>query len=260
MARSPVAVLGGTFDRLHVGHAALLATALTVGRTVAIGLTTPRYLRAHPKPAGRRIQSYAVRRRALARWLRRHAPADRWRIVPLDNPFGRSTEVGVDALVVSADTAAGGAAVNRERRRLGRPALRVVVVPLVLADDLRPVSSRRIRSGAIGPDGRRRSRLRLGAVVAPKDRAAVRRAARSAFPKLGLTFLDPAAAGRSGAREAVRALRGRDLGLVVVAQRDGRWRVRLRGPEVALAPRPIAGNLARGVAALLAPSRRRKGF
>ncbi len=114
MARYPVAVLGGTFDRLHIGHEALLNSAFRVGREVGIGVTTAAFLQGRAKPLGGRIAPYVQRRRALANWLRRHHPGRTWWIAPLDDPFGRSVEPGVDAMVVSVDTKGGGRAVNRE--------------------------------------------------------------------------------------------------------------------------------------------------
>jgi len=177
-------VLGGTFDRLHLGHEAMLRTAFAAGRTVAIGLTSAKFLAAHPKPGSDRIQPYATRHRALTRWLGARYPTARWVVVPLNDRFGRSVEDGVDALVVSADTLAGGQAVNAERRRLGRRAVPVLTVPLVLADDLRPVSSRRIRSGEIDRYGRRLSRIRVGlSVEIASDRAPAELGIRSAFPR-----------------------------------------------------------------------------
>jgi pantetheine-phosphate adenylyltransferase len=152
--RYRVAVLGGTFDRFHVGHQALLRRAFAIADTVGIGVTTPVYLARFPKPWPRRIQSYAERKRILARWLRAHYAAPRWWIAPLVEPFGRSVGPGVDVLVVSADTRAGGRAVNRERRRRGLPRLPVEIVPLKLAKDRRPIASRRIRAGEIDARGR----------------------------------------------------------------------------------------------------------
>ena len=120
MRRVRLAVLGGTFDHLHVGHHTLLATAFRTGREVAVGLTTDDYISAHPKPGSRRIQPYSVRRACLVRWIRQNYPRRNWRVTPLENRFGRSVEPEVGALVVSGDTEEGGRAVNRERRRLGR--------------------------------------------------------------------------------------------------------------------------------------------
>ena len=62
MRRFRLAVLGGTFDHLHIGHHALLASAFGVGDEVAIGVTTDRFVARHPKPVAGRMQPYAARR------------------------------------------------------------------------------------------------------------------------------------------------------------------------------------------------------
>ena len=192
MAPSSRIVLGGTFDHLHVGHEAMLATAFRAGRTVAIGLTTERYLRDHPKPSSGRLQPYRVRRARLARWLSARYPATRWTIVPISDPFGGSVEDGVAGLVVSADTLAGGRAVNAERAKRGRRPVPVLVVPLVLGDDLLPVSSRRIRAGEVDRAGRRRSPIVVRVVASdPADRAPAVRALRATFPRVRIGSARP---------------------------------------------------------------------
>ena len=253
MRRFRLAVLGGTFDHLHVGHRALLSTAFRAGNEVAIGLTTDRFLALHPKPSAPSIQPYAVRRRALARCLRRQYPHRRWRIVPLENPFGGSLETDVGVLVVSAETREGGRAVNRERRRLGRAPVPIVVVPLVLADDLEPVSSRRIRSKEIDPDGRRRAPIRV-ALTAPDagDRTAAARAIARVFPRARI--VRPTPTGRGGARTRARRP---DLSLRVDRLPSGGWVAEERTATVRLVPRAVPGSrptdLERGLVALLRP-------
>ncbi|MCI4354776.1 MAG: pantetheine-phosphate adenylyltransferase [Thermoplasmata archaeon] len=164
--RDGVAVLGGSFDHLHAGHKALLAAAFASARRVGVGVTTDAYLKSHPKPRGTQIQSYAVRRRQLRRHLERHYASSRWWIVPLADGWGRSVEPGVDVLVASEETAAAARAVNVERRRRGLPPVRLRLVPLVLAEDGRPISSRRIRAGSIDADGRRTPRPGPRAIAA----------------------------------------------------------------------------------------------
>jgi pantetheine-phosphate adenylyltransferase len=242
-------VLGGTFDRLHVGHEALLATAFRHGRTVAIGLTTDGYLARHPKPGGGRIAGFAARRRALVRWLSARYPRRRWTVVPLENPFGRSVEPGVDALVVSADTVAGGRAVNAERRRRGRSIVPLIVVPLVLGDDLQPVSSRRIRAGEIDRRGHRVGRI-LAAVRAsdPDDAAAVARGIHRAFAR-AVVVPTPTNKRRTSIGAAARA----ELTVTVRGRRP--WRIDVRAPGRTLPPLRADGrrprDLARAVATLL---------
>jgi pantetheine-phosphate adenylyltransferase len=263
VARVGHAVLGGTFDRLHAGHAALLATAVRSGRRVSVGLTTAAFLRAHPKPAGPRIQPYRLRRAALARWLSAHAPKGTWRIVPLADRFGRSVAPGVDLLVVSAETATGGKAVNRERRRRGLPEVPVAIVPLVLGDDLEPLSSRRIRAGEIDRRGRRIAPIRVA--VAASDAASARAAVRGirrAIPAARIVIAPagpPRAARRPSARAlALRARARAPLAVGVVRGRRG-WTLVEASRSVVLAPRVVLGardrDLARGVAAVVRPSR-----
>ena len=264
------AVLGGTFDRLHAGHVALLATAFRLGRTVSIGVTTDAFLAAHPKPDAGRIPSYATRRRALRRWLTRRYPEARWKVVPLGDRFGRSVEPGVDVLVVSADTLKGGRAVNAERRRRGRSVTALAVVPLVLADDLLPVSSRRIRAGTIDRTGRRRSPLPFGLGLSEEaDREAALRAIRRVFPSARISVtVDRAGHGGSGARGARSLARaaaaGHELGLGVTRAARGGWFLVEQGPlgeigPVAL-PEGSSAVLSARIAALLAPRVGRKAF
>jgi len=246
--RVRLAVLGGTFDHLHVGHQALLASAFRTGRTVAVGLTTDRFVADHPKPFPQRIQTYAARRAALMRWIRTNFPRRTWWLVPLQDPFGRSVEPGVDLLVVSHDTAAGGRAVNRERRRLGRPPVRLLVVPLALADDLEPVSSRRVRARTIRPNGHRISPIGIALAVSdPRDRPVAERAVRQVFPRARILGPNPRIPLRVGA----------DITLRIARRPGGGWNVTESSPRVRLRPQFVPGSrsadLQRGLLSLLRP-------
>lgn len=246
---APIArvVLGGTFDHLHVGHQALLATAFRERGTVAIGLTTDAYLRAHPKPLAARILPYARRRRALRDWLGRQFPRRSWLVVPLSDPYGRSTAPGARVLVASVETRRGARAVNRERRRKGLPALRVVLVPLVLADDLAPVTSTRIRRGEIDANGRRVSSIRVGVKGSgPEELRALEAGLRSVFPRARVTARlverpvskSPRSAARDWSRDA---LSGNDLSFGVAPARGHSPRAVLseRSARVELFPKIV---------------------
>ncbi len=267
MPRFGHAVLGGTFDHLHVGHAALLRTAFRVGREVSIGVTTEGFLRRYPKPAAGRLEPFPTRRRALERWLRREFPDRRWRTVPLENPFGRSIEEGIDVLVVSSDTAKGGRAVNRERRRLGRPPIPIVIVPVVLADDLEPVSSRRVRSGRIDRAGRRLGRFRVALFTSdPADRPAAERALRRAFPRTRLTVARGASSrgrGRGGPAPAGRS-GGPDLRVEVLRRPSGGYTLTERSPAsgrvLSRTTGPRETDPGRALLGVLRPDLERKAF
>ena len=248
MARGDRIVLGGTFDRLHVGHEALLRTAFRAGRRVAVGLTTEAFLADHPKPRGERIASYATRRRILRAWLERHYPESRWTILPLSDRFGGSVEDGVKALVVSAETVDGGRAVNAERRRRGRRPVPMLRVPLVLADDLEPVSSRRIRAGTIDRNGRRLAPIGVGvALERSQDFNAVRQGVRRVFarPRFApsLFRIRPGVGrGRALTRATRRALGGNEFALgLSSAPGASRW-MTLASPNVALPPLRVAAR------------------
>lgn len=174
--------LGGTFDRLHVGHERLLAKAFDVGTEVFIGLTTPRMAQKH---RSRKVRPLAVRKRDLERLLRRRG----WNgiVAEITHPFGRSTEPGYQAIVVSPETLFRTDEINRVRRRRGLRPLKVFVVPFVYSDDGLRLSSTRIADGEVDARGRRRRPLRVavGTHNALKA-AAVGDAFRRAFPRLGV--------------------------------------------------------------------------
>lgn len=256
MRRYRLAVLGGTFDHLHVGHHALLATAFRVGHTVAIGLTTDRFVADHPKPDSSRIQPFSVRRAALTRWIRRNYSGRRWRVVPLEDEFGRSVDPEVGVLVVSRDTQVGGRAVNRERRRLGRAPVPLVVVPLALGDDLEPVSSRRVRAGWVGTEGQRFTPIRVALAVSDsRDLPPAQRAVSRVFPQARVL---------GGVVSRGQAVPVADLTVQISRRRRSGWSAAERSPRVRLKARPIPGTrpaeLERGLVALLRPRQQRKLF
>ncbi|MGP8073819.1 MAG: pantetheine-phosphate adenylyltransferase [Thermoplasmata archaeon] len=268
MPRFRHVVLGGTFDRFHAGHEALLATAFRVGARVSVGITSDRFLAAHPKPSAAGIQPYTTRARAVRRWVSLRFPGRIWAVVAINDGIGGAAAEGVDALVVSRETISGGRAVNAERRRLGRAAVPLVVVPLVLAEDLRPVSSRRIRAGEIDGRGRRRVRLSIGlGVEDDRDRPVAIRAIRRAIPRSTVTW-EPGPArlpSTSSARAkalATGALRDHDLSVGVARRSPRGWALVERSREIVLSPRELATTgsaaLGRAVEALVRPARAKR--
>lgn len=262
--RGRVAVLGGTFDRLHRGHEALFAAAFRAAPSVGVGVTTDRFLRAQHKPYATRIEPYARRRAVVRRFLRARYPSRSWWLAALDDPWGRSVERDVDVLVASEETASSARRVNDERRRRGFPPVRLALVPLVRGEDGLSISSRRIRAGTIDREGRRRRPLVIGVVVGgPVELPVARSAARSRFSPLPTRISVRRERSRSpvarrgpraaASQSAMQALKRGEYGIGIVAspRARGLW-IALADAEGLIGVRRVArpDGLARALGAL----------
>ena len=149
---APEVVLGGTFDRLHDGHRALLDRAAALGN-VTVGLSTDEFANAN---RDRAVRPYWLRKSALTDELSElvdeHGHELRG-VERLDEPTGVATEPGYDVLVVSEETEAGATAVNTRRRERGLDPLDVEVVDHVEAEDGERISATRVAAGEITADG-----------------------------------------------------------------------------------------------------------
>jgi len=145
--------VGGTFDKLHRGHKALLDRAFDVGEKVLIGLTTDRFVAEMGKP--HRTASFAQRQKALMGFLSKRGLAGRAEIVPLNDAYGLTlSERALEALVVSEETQKIGEKINKTRGAVGYCPLEIVVVSLVPAENHCPISTTSIRRGEIDRNGR----------------------------------------------------------------------------------------------------------
>ncbi len=188
------AVCGGTFDHFHSGHAALLTRAFHLAGRVTIGITTDIYVRqnkydeermsgvACPSCSSPPIQSFAKRKQQITVWLRDRGLSDRATLVPIDDVYGPTIQKkagaqSMDVIIVSSDTHAGACSINEKRKQLGLPVLALQIIPMVPAQDTRPISATRIRKHEIDTEGRlvlpdsMRSELAVpfGAVVRDAD-------------------------------------------------------------------------------------------
>jgi cytidyltransferase-like protein len=143
---------GGTFDQLHAGHRRLLERSFQLGDEVVIGLTSDEFARKEGKAPR---QAYQKRAADLDAYLRANFPGRRFSIAKLDDYFGPGiASKDVEALVASPETGTRVELANRLRAERGFPPLELVVIDWVVAEDGRPISSTRIRSGEIDTEGR----------------------------------------------------------------------------------------------------------
>ncbi|MBS3817608.1 MAG: pantetheine-phosphate adenylyltransferase [Candidatus Thermoplasmatota archaeon] len=147
-------IVGGTFDNLHLGHQKLLRKAVKEGRAI-IGLVSDEMLEEW-KPGVE--NSFEERKRELKNFLSAY---EGWSIVEIDDPFGMAVENDFDTLVVSYETRERGEKINELRKEKGRDPLEIIEVKPVLADDLLPIKSTRIREGEIDREGKRSSAVKV---------------------------------------------------------------------------------------------------
>ena len=153
-----IAVLGGSFSILHKGHQTLIQRAFEVGDSVVLGLTTDEYVRKHKIY---RVRSYEKREQILKKFMDSFNKP--YVIKPLENREGGLTSSpDLDILVVSQETAANIGGINQARQKNGLKPLAFEVVPLVLAEDLFPISSTRINRKEIRKNGSRILPVKIG--------------------------------------------------------------------------------------------------
>ena len=140
--------VGGTFDRLHKGHEALLSTAFRAARRVVVGVTSEAMVKREKKTLARVVQPFAARVLEVKRFLARRGWASRARIVPLSDFAGPAKRDRlIDCIAVTSETAKPAREVNRLRKKAGLAQLEIVICPFVRAQDRRHISSTRIRLG-----------------------------------------------------------------------------------------------------------------
>ncbi len=145
--------LGGTFDRLHKGHEAMLTRAFAVGDRVTIGLTSDLFVQKFRSQQD--IPPFFERKKKIADWTASADYENRVTIIAIDDPYEPAASQGdLDAIMVTPDNRIRGEEINTRRVAKGLPVLTLVEVPLLAAEDSKIVSSTRVRNGEIDPAGR----------------------------------------------------------------------------------------------------------
>ncbi|MDE1862863.1 MAG: pantetheine-phosphate adenylyltransferase [Thaumarchaeota archaeon] len=151
MKRYVLVALGGTFDLIHRGHMDLLRRGFEISSKVIIGLASDEFARGRGK---RPLHSYQERLKSLETVIEKNFKDPVYEISKLDTDFGPAVlEKGLEALIVSEETAFKGVELNRLRRIRNSPEVDIIVVPMTLAKDGKRISTTRIRNSEIDEDG-----------------------------------------------------------------------------------------------------------
>ena len=143
--------MGGTFDAIHSGHMALLNKAFSISSKVIIGLTSDQLA---TKKGKNLVNDYSKRLSLLKSVIEKNFPNSSYEISKLENDFGPAIiEGSVKALVVSEETSNKGLLLNDLRTEKNLPPVKIVVVPMVLAEDGKAISTTRIKNSEIDSSG-----------------------------------------------------------------------------------------------------------
>ena len=143
--------MGGTFDVIHSGHMALLNKAFSISSKVIIGLSSDQLA---TKKGKNLANDYSKRLALLKSVIEKSFPNSAYEISKLENDFGPAViEGSVKALVVSKETSNKGLLLNELRAERNLPSVKIVVVPMVLAEDGKSISTTRIKNSEIDGSG-----------------------------------------------------------------------------------------------------------
>ena len=151
MEKFDLVAMGGTFDAIHSGHMALLNKAFSISSKVIIGLTSDQLA---TKKGKNLVNDYSKRLSLLKSVIEKNFPNSSYEVSKLENDFGPAViEGSVKALVVSEETSNKGLLLNELRAERNLPSVKIVVVPMVLAEDGKSISTTRIKNSEIDGSG-----------------------------------------------------------------------------------------------------------
>ena len=143
--------LGGTFDRIHIGHEKLLKIAFEVGEEVIIGLTSD--TKAKKGRGNEKLSSFKNRYTNLENFLSKQFDIN-FSIVELNDDWGPGAlDEDLDAIIVSEETEKVASELNKKRALEGLNPLDIVTVSLILDKKGEKISSTRIRNSEIDREG-----------------------------------------------------------------------------------------------------------
>ncbi len=149
-ARLELCLVGGTFDRFHIGHAHLLTNTLAAAELAEVWITSDEMARIKSP----QIESFETRREAVLSWADVHADG-RIKTFELKDSFGPAPKRSdCDGIICTPETLSNCNEINSRRLASGLTPLEVIEVPHLLDDEGGLVSSTRIRAGSISREGK----------------------------------------------------------------------------------------------------------
>ena len=149
-----IIALGGTVDIIHAGHIALLKRGFAISKKVIIGLTSDKFALKNGKEL---VNKYEKRHSSLKLLIEEKFLGSKYEIAKLENDFGPAViEGNVEALIVSTETQQKGDILNRLRAEKNLQPVKIISVPMVLAEDGNRISTTRIRDMEIDFNGKLR--------------------------------------------------------------------------------------------------------
>jgi len=145
-------VVGGTFEFLHKGHKELLKRAFELGDFVLIGITADGFKKDCSV-------DFENRKRKVENFVKNFSKP--YEIMEIHDKYGPTLQEDFDIIVVSPETLKTAKEINELRNQNGLKKMEIVKIPLFYAEDLLPISSKRIREGDIDENGNRLKPLKV---------------------------------------------------------------------------------------------------
>ena len=144
--------LGGTFNILHDGHKSLIDKALELAGddgSIHIGIVIGDIIKNK-----RNVNSFDFRKRVVLEYISGKKKKGVLVVVlPIKTRFGVAVDKDYDFIIVSPETKNIADEINIKRKENGKKELNIFVVPFVLAEDGKPISSTRILNKEIDSKG-----------------------------------------------------------------------------------------------------------
>jgi len=153
MKKYNLVICGGTFDLFHKGHKAFIKEVLNQSEKIVLAITSDLYTKSF-KIEG--LESFIIRKNVIEEFLNSFGVRNKVTIISIDDAYGPLLTKSFDpeVIFVTPQTTNTAEEINKKRKEKHLPELKIIVLPMELAEDGGLISSTRIRNGEIDRDGR----------------------------------------------------------------------------------------------------------